>query len=280
MDEIKKINAISSKAFYEEYLIPRVPVVIRNVAPWAALTTWSLEMFRQRFADRTIPLLGELKNMGEFINEVECSTEENPVPYLKELPLAEYFPELMKDLEPTATAMTPNWLANNLIPKKMGTRDGFCELFIGGPGSGFFMLHYDAHYVNTFITQIQGAKDFTIVAPDDTPNVYPREDRPNMSQLKDLSNVNLQQFPLYENANPTNVRVEPGETIFVPWGYWHASRIVAPSIAVAISTANAENWGLFLEDRSYSENTIKKIVKKSIFKLAGVSEKISAPFSQ
>jgi len=279
MDEIKKIDAISSEAFYEEYIVPRKPAVIRNVAPWPALSTWSLEMFRQRFADRTIPLLGEQTNLGKFIDEVEVSTEENPVPYMKELPLAAYFPELMKDLEPTPTAMTPNWLKNSLIPKNMGTRNGFCELFIGGPGSGFFKLHYDAHYVNTFITQIQGAKDFTIAAPDDTPNVYPMENRPSMSQIDDLSNVDLEKFPLYASTNPAHIRVEPGETIFVPWGYWHASRIVEPSIAIAISTANSENWKLFAEDRSFSENSIKKFIKRSVFRVAGISEKLSARFS-
>jgi len=37
----------------------------------------------------------------------------------------------------------------------------------------------------------------------------------------------------------------PGETLFVPAGWWHTARIVSTSITVSINGANAPNWAAF-----------------------------------
>ncbi len=268
MENIETISAVGSRDFYEQFVRPRVPVIIDRMAPWPALDRWSIEMFRTRFSDREVPIGGVLRQLGPFLDEVEGATTERPSAYLNQVPVGKYFPELEKDLLPVAGAMLPNWLSSPVIPKRAGTRDGFCELFIGGAGAGFSQLHFDSFYVNTYITQIVGPKDFTLFSPEDTQNLYPEPGRPNLSRIQDLSTA-TSEFPNISRARPIEVRVHPGETLFVPWGFWHASRLSGPSIAVAASTANSENWTLFRDDFSASGNALRRMAKKSVLTVAG-----------
>ncbi|CAN0598791.1 unnamed protein product, partial [Ectocarpus sp. 12 AP-2014] len=97
---------------------------------------------------------------------------------------------------------------------------------------------------------VVGAKEFTIFAPSDTPYLYPETARPNISTVGLIDQVPPEEFPLFEKAKPIVVTVQPGETIYVPWGWWHATRILEPSIAVAASTANESNWSEFAKDFS------------------------------
>ena len=51
-------------------------------------------------------------------------------------------------------------------------------------------------------------------------------------------------------ATPMRFVLRGGETIFNPAGWWHATRILSPSIAMVISTVNRSNWRAFSRDRS------------------------------
>ncbi|MCY4178950.1 MAG: cupin-like domain-containing protein [Litoreibacter sp.] len=214
--------------------------------------------------------------MGDFLDEVEASTSQSPSEYMNQVPITREFPELLDDLTPTPTIKKPNWLSSSLIPQSWRTHDGFLELFIGGAGSGFTTLHCDVYWVNTMITQVVGAKEFTLFAPSDTKYLYPSSKRPFISTVGRIDQVPSEEFPLFSKAQPIVVRVEPGETIYVPWGWWHATRILGPSIAVASSTANQSNWNKFSEDYTKSDGRAKRAYKGSILKLVSLMERRKA----
>lgn len=272
MTTVASIEAPQSEQFFEEFVLPRRPVIIRNFAPWKAFDTWSIDSFRQRFGDRTIKLPSGPKRMDIFLDEVSGSTPETPSAYLNQVPIARDFPELLDDISPTPSAMKPNWLSSSLIPDRWGTSDGFCELFIGGAGAGFSQLHCDLYWVNTMITQVVGAKEFTLFEPSDTPYLYPNPKAPHLSTVGRIDQVSAEKFPLFAKAQPIVLRVEPGESIYVPWGYWHATRILEPSIAVAASTANKGNWSEFSEEFSKRGKFAHRAFKQTILKLVSMTE--------
>ena len=74
----------------------------------------------------------------------------------------------------------------------------------------------------------------------------------------------MDKFPLFANATPYRFILRPGETIFNPAGWWHATRILSPSIAMVISTINASNWDAFADDFTRPRNGIPQPVMSAL----------------
>ncbi len=77
----------------------------------------------------------------------------------------------------------------------------------------------------------------------------------NISEIADLENCDSDRFPLFDNATGVRFTLHPGETLFIPSGWWHTARILSPSITVSINGANAANWSNFRKDfcRDYAQ---------------------------
>lgn len=148
--------------------------------------------------------------------------------------------------------------------------DAFAELFIGGTGAGFSLLHFDQYFVNTYITQVVGDKEFTLFSPADSPRLYPQDSHPNLSRLGPLEQVDLAEFPLFAEARPVHVTVRAGQTLFVPRGTWHASKLLGPSIAVAHSTASRSNWPRFVDEFARDESSLRFLIKQGVLRWAGL----------
>ena len=120
---------------------------------------------------------------------------------------------------------------------------------MAGRGTHFPVLHYDTMHYHAFITQIRGSKTFWLYRPDQGRFLYPREDEPNLSRIDGFEPVDLARWPDYANAEAVSVVVHPGETIFVPSGFWHRTRLSEISIAVTWNTVSRRNWPDFVEDK-------------------------------
>src|SRR5581483_9132798 len=70
----------------------------------------------------------------------------------------------------------------------------------------------------------------------------------NKSRVNDIEHPDLEQFPLFAKATPIRCSLHPGETLFVPAGWWHTARMLSPSITISANTANATNWAQFTQD--------------------------------
>jgi hypothetical protein len=120
---------------------------------------------------------------------------------------------------------------------------GEYELFIGGRGRSFPFLHYDFPKAHTFIHQLQGRKLFLAFAPSDTPYLYPKSGRRfQVSQIPDVEHVSLDEFPLFRSATRFETELGPGDTLFMPPGWWHTARMLTFSVSVGIDVANETNW--------------------------------------
>jgi hypothetical protein len=121
------------------------------------------------------------------------------------------------------------------------------ELFLGGNGASFPILHYDALCLHNQMTQLYGSKDFILYPPEQTPYLYPKEDNPKFSRV-DLSNPDHDKYPLFKKAQPIKVTIIQGETILFPTGWWHSTQIHEPCISFGRIQLNASNWNAYIND--------------------------------
>ncbi len=251
-------SQLGCERYVREYVDPLKPVVITGAFEhWNARRKWTFDFFRDRYGDLPFEVDGRMLSMAQLIEEVTASTPEAPAPYLRNY-LVRKLPEaLQADIAPMPACTRPNWLEHPFISAH--TSLTATELYIGGRGARFPVLHYDGLHTHAFLMQIQGVKEYVGFAPDQTPYMYVKggtgssdvsqiSEQPNISEINDLENWDVNRFALFEKAQGVRFTLHPGETLFMPAGWWHTARILSPSITVSINGANAANWSDFRKD--------------------------------
>ena len=250
-DLIERRTHLSLGEFRRRYLHPLRPVVISDgLKNWPALERWTPQFFQTNYPTKEVTVDGEVHRLGPLMDRVLRSTREDPAPYLRNEPIADLFPELMKDIDPLPEYLRPNWLERPLRHPDIGqlNRGVQLELFIGGAGQSFPVLHYDGLKTHAFLMQIHGRKQYFVYPPDQASCMYARTDAPNVAQINDVENPDLERFPLFAHARGISFTLEPGELLFVPAGWWHTVRMLTASITLSVNTANTSNWRLVTDD--------------------------------
>ncbi len=262
---IDRRSGLSYHAFVEEYLRPQRPVVITDgLARWPALKKWTPEFFKSNFGDKRVTVsTGEVLRFADFIDLVLASTFERPCPYLSGVMIRQTFPEIAPDILPELKYTLPDRFRSRLMVGRCRSKDGIPELLICGLG-GRFSLHYDAYHTNGFVTQVYGDKEFIVFPPSEGKYLYPLADNPKHSALKNPFAVDTEKFPLFNHAMQCPVVVRAGETIFNPAGWWHATRMLTPSIAVVISTVNGSNWDQFMDDLGRDRPGVPRLATRAL----------------
>jgi len=258
--QIERRSKLSYEEFARDYLYPLKPVIVTDaLQAWPALNRWTPEFFRQEFGEMRFQLnedpgqeagykgneQGAEYTMARFIDQVLASTDERPAPYFRNRVLYELFPSLQDDIQPLPEYLFPNWLPEHYAVryvKDVLNRGAAIELFIGGKGAAFPILHYDGAGVHAFLMQLYGRKEYIVFPPDQEVFLYPSPERENLSLIKDIEHPDLKQFPLFTKAVPTKFFLEPGELLFVPSHWWHTVKILTPSITLAANVLNQSNW--------------------------------------
>lgn len=244
----------SSDLDYQEFLVRYLhagrPVVISNVAQdWVAMHTWTPEYFKQRFGSKPVAVgYDHTMPFDQFIDQVLASTAQQPGPYMYRSFLHEVLPELLPDVIPQNKFAFARRYASPLMPERWRRPDGYLKLLVGGVGSKFPVMHFDGEHAQAVITQIYGAKEFVMYAPEDGPYLYPKKFFPNHSMVDDPVSQDLSRFPLLAKATQYRTVLHPGDMVFVPAQWWHAARALTPSISVCTNMLDGSNWDGFVAD--------------------------------
>ena len=226
------------------------------ISHWRAMGRWSPQFFKEEYADLEVEVDGETMALGDLIDRVEASTDDNPAPYLRNQVLAEWPPELTADVSPMPDCTRPNWLESRLFPT--GKKLSSVEVYIGGQGAQFPVLHYDGLHTHAFLMQLYGDKEYIAFSPEQTRYLYPTTGtEANKSRIHDIHHPDLASFPLFEQAEGVRFQLHPGETLFVPAGWWHTARILSPSVTVSINGVNGANGrrsGATIAQASHSDH--------------------------
>ncbi len=239
---------LGKKRYVREYVLPLKPVIITDgIEHWVARKKWTLDFFKQQYSGIPLTVDGRQLTMGILIDEVNVSTPERPAPYLRNHPVKELPEELQFDVRPMPECVSPNWFDHKLI--KAWKDFTYVELYIGGTGAKFPTLHYDGLHTHAFLMQLEGVKEYVAFPPSQSPLMYAGQGaRENKSDVDNIEAPDMARFAKFAGASGFRFKLFPGETLFVPAGWWHTARILSPSITVSINAANAANWKDFSRD--------------------------------
>ena len=262
--DIERREKLSYEEFARNYLFANKPVIVTDVVrKWKAVERWTPEFFRREFGDLAFTIENNLKaqagykgrehlqfTMRTFIDLVVDSSEENPAPYLRNKILYDMFPSLKEDIEPLPEYFLPNWLPDRYFVKDVRqvlNRGAALEIYIGGKGGAFPVLHYDGAATHAFLMQIHGKKEVILFSPAQSEFLYPSPEKDNLSSINSLEHPDFEKFPLFAKAVPSTFIIEPGDLLFIPSGWWHTVRMLTPSITISANVLNRSNWNAMVD---------------------------------
>lgn len=255
-EEIDRRSGLSREGFEREYMRPPRPVIVTDaISHWRALGRWTPQFFKTEYGHLSVKVDDETMVLGDLIDRIEASTPDAPAPYLHNQLLADWPPELFAEVLPMPQCSQPNWLESRFFPSRDSL--SFVEVYIGGRGARFPRIHYDGWHTHAFLMQLYGDKEYVAFAPDQGPFMYPLGGREiNKSQVTNAVDPDLEKFPLFDRVQGMRFQLHPGETLFVPAGWWHTAYILSPSVTVSINVVNRANGTAFRRD--YCENLARR----------------------
>lgn len=260
---IERKSGLSLADFKRDFMEPNRPVIITDaMRDWQALKNWSPDFFKTRFGGMDIEIDKKTYKLAKLVDWVNRSSAVDPAPYLRNKVFRQTFPELLGDIQPLPPYFFPNWMDRRFLSgelQKKLNRGGEIEIYLGGAGAGFPVLHYDGYHTHAFLMQIFGRKKFYVYGPDQAPFFYAREHVPSISQVNDVESPDLKKFPLFAQAVPTVFILEPGEMLFIPSEWWHTTKMLSPSISLSINTVNRTNWEALCSDLATTRAGLSKV---------------------
>src|SRR5690606_12947762 len=149
-------------------------------------------------------------------------------------------------------------------------------LFFGGEGSST-RNHFDIDMSHVFISQYKGIKKIWLFPLEESVNLYKVPF--NFHSIANLKEPDYEQFPALKNIKGLEAEIKPGETLFMPSGYWHYIQYVTEGFSIsvrALPTRRIDRWKGFrnLAITRNFDNMMRKVFKQQWFDYkAGIAMK-------
>jgi hypothetical protein len=217
------------------------PLVLTGMAAdWPALRRWTPQYLREQFGPVRVEVQTGRDNDPDF--------ERNKLKLRCEMPMAELVDRVLEgsgnDLYLTANNQAlkrpglaplladigslPDWVDRAALP-------GAALLWFGAAGT-LTPLHHDT--LMLLHTQVFGRKRWRLASPLQTPRLY--NTRSVFSPV-DLAAPDAARFPKAAGVQVLDVIVEPGETLFVPLGWWHQVEALDTSLSISFTNLDMPN---------------------------------------
>lgn len=269
LQPVDVVDEIRSDDFRQHYYQPMRPLVIRNLAKtWPACEKWNWDYFKTLVGDQRVALYNntksdaytpintadDYKTFGEYIDMIK----QGPAAWRIFLfNIFDHAPQLTQDFT------WPEHLMKGFVKK-------YPMLFTGGATS-ITHMHFDIDLSHILHTQFAGRKRILLFPHSESDTLYRKPFE--VLSLADFSNyydpgkskLDYQKFPALKKAKGFDLTLNPGETLFMPAGYWHhmeyldsgfamSLRALQPSITGKLTGV----WNLF------GMRTIDTVMKKTL----------------
>jgi hypothetical protein len=260
-------DSIDPEVFKKEYYEPCLPVVIKNLAKdWPAYSKWNWDYFKQLVGQKKVPLYNNVKSdaytpintaddyktFGEYIDMISSGPAAWRIFLFN---IFDHAPQLINDFT------WPEHLMKGFVKK-------YPMLFTGG-ASSITHMHFDIDMSHILHTQFCGRKRVLMFPYQEQYKLYRKPWE--VLSLADFSNyyidgkVDYEKFPALKLAEGHDFMLEPGDTLFMPAGYWHhmeyldsgfamSLRALQPSVTGKLRGA----WNLF------GMRSIDTVMKKTV----------------
>lgn len=229
LEQLEKRGGVGKKEFKEQYLEPRTPLVLTDVAKeWPAIKKWSFDYLIEKHGAMTVPVCdNSFRKPGKkyLANDME------KMPFAKYLNIIKEKPTDLRIFLFNALKNAPELAEDIRVPDIMdGVLKEMPFMFFGGQGSQVG-LHYDLDCAHVFLTQFQTRKRVVLFSPEQSTALY-QHPYTVQSQV-DINNPDYNQYPAAKNIEGYETILEHGETLYIPSRYWHYIEYVDAGFSLA-----------------------------------------------
>ncbi len=260
-------DSIDPEVFKKEYYEPCLPVVIKNLAKdWPAYSKWNWDYFKQLVGQKKVPLYNNVKSdaytpintaddyktFGEYIDMISSGPAAWRIFLFN---IFDHAPQLINDFT------WPEHLMKGFVKK-------YPMLFTGG-ASSITHMHFDIDMSHILHTQFCGRKRVLMFPYQEQYKLYRKPWE--VLSLADFSNyyiegkVDYEKFPALKLAEGHDFILEPGDTLFMPAGYWHHMEYLDSGFAISLRALQPSvtgklrgAWNLF------GMRSIDTVMKKTV----------------
>lgn len=239
---VEKRPHITRSEFIERHVRGSRPLVLTEVASdWPAMKRWSAQDLKTRFGHLEVEIQAE--------RSADPHYEENKLAHRRNVRLGDFVDQVVAGGATNDYYLTAN---NEALRRPdfaplladIGTLPDFCDhaalahlsSFWFGPAGTNTPLHHDT--VMLFHTQVVGRKRWRMISPLETPRVYNHN---GVFSPIDLDKPDFERYPLFRDVKVLEVIVDPGETVFLPLGWWHQVTALDMSLSFSFSNIDVPN---------------------------------------
>jgi hypothetical protein len=213
---VPRVANLGLAEFRESYVKTNRPVVLKDIArSWPAFKKWTPEYFAREYGSLQVKIYDR-----SFV-EAGASYMSS----LRKMSFGDYLDFMLNSsMDLRLFAFNIFWQAPELKrdilwpPVTQGFSRKFIFMFFGCKGS-VTPLHYDPDLTHIMHTVIYGTKRVILFPHEESRNLYKHPF--NTRSYVDVDNPDFVKFPRLQAANGYEVILRPGETLFMPSGYWH-----------------------------------------------------------
>ena len=232
---IERVPLLSTTKFLTKYYFGSRPVILTKLAQdWPALKLWTFKYFADKFGDAMIEI--------QSGRDQDPNYEINSPKLKRQVQMRDFVASVLDGSAGNNQYLTANnhALKQPALAPLLGDIGSFPDflfddsrlpteslLWMGG-GGVITPVHHDT--MQLMHTQIVGRKRWQLVSPLQTPLMYNHIGV--FSKLKFDANDEVL-YPLSKQLRIIDVIVKPGETLFVPVGWWHRVESLTPSISLS-----------------------------------------------
>jgi hypothetical protein len=227
--KIESRENISQAEFHGSYFMPQKPMVFKGLAnKFPAGEKWTTDYLKQVCGDVIVDVFDSSNpNRGSAYTKADLK-----------MPFSEYLENITGN-EPSKLRM---FLFNMFKCKPELRKDFPCpSIFkglLGKVGYMFFgakdikvRIHQDIDMSNVLLTQFKGKKKVILVAPEYSTLLYRLP--LNTYALVDLEQPDYRKYPGLAFLETYECVLEPGDTLFMPSGFWHQVTYLEGGFAVS-----------------------------------------------
>lgn len=236
--EIERRPLPDFATFVEQYYSKNRPVIFTGaVDHWKALQRWTPHYLQEAYGNALVEI--------QYGRDSNPQYEQQSYQHRRQVPMGEFVNMVLKAESSNNMYMTANNFGvtnkalSGLFDDVGNLGDGYLDMprllehgyLWFGPKGTVTPLHHDL--TNNLFVQIYGRKRFRFIPALQVPLMYNFH---HVFSEVDLLNPDLERFPEFANARVIDFVVEPGETLFIPIGWWH--HVVALDVSISLSFTN------------------------------------------